>query len=128
MCKYHFVERAQGHGKGRMMSSKDPREHGVYAISVAAELVGMGQQNLRLYESKGLLEPQRTEGGTRRYSEADLATLRRISELLGLGLNLSGIRLVLLLESDNKDLRQALSSNPPALVPGRQGRKTHPGS
>ena len=110
------------------MSSKDPREHGVYAISVAAELVGMGQQNLRLYESKGLLEPQRTEGGTRRYSEADLATLRRISELLGLGLNLSGIRLVLLLEADNKDLRQALSSNPPALAPGRQGQKTHPGS
>lgn len=128
MCKYHFVERAQGHGKGRMMSSKDPREHGVYAISVAAELVGMGQQNLRLYESKGLLEPQRTEGGTRRYSEADLATLRRISELLELGLNLSGIRLVLSLEVDNKALRRELSCQPPVAAPGREGGKTHPGS
>ena len=87
------------------MISKDPREHGVYAISVAAELVGMGQQNLRLYERKGLLEPARTEGGTRRYSEADLTTLRRIAELLGLGLNLSGIRLVLSLEAENHALR-----------------------
>lgn len=110
------------------MRSKDPRERGVYAISVAAELVGMGQQNLRLYESKGLLEPQRTEGGTRRYSDNDLVILRRISELLGLGLNLSGIRLVLSLEADNKALRQALSRRHPASVPGRQGRKTHPGS
>lgn len=105
------------------MSSKDPREHGVYAISVAAELVGMGQQNLRLYESKGLLEPQRTEGGTRRYSEADLAILRRISELLGLGLNLSGIRLVLSLEAANKDLRQALSRTPPGFGARAAGTK-----
>lgn len=92
-----------------MMRSKDPREHGVYAISVAAELVGMGQQNLRLYERKGLLEPGRTEGGTRRYSDADLAILRRIAELLGQGLNLSGIRLVLSLEADNEALRDQLS-------------------
>ena len=88
-----------------MMRSKGPREHGVYAISVAAELVGTGQQNLRLYERKGLLEPDRTAGGTRRYSEADLATLRRIAELLGMGLNLSGIRLVLTLEAENQALR-----------------------
>ena len=108
------------------MRSNDPRERGVYAISVAAELVGMGQQNLRLYESKGLLEPQRTEGGTRRYSEADLATLRRISELLGLGLNLSGIRLVLSLEADNRALRQALSRRHPASAPGLQRRKDAP--
>jgi MerR family transcriptional regulator/heat shock protein HspR len=91
------------------MRSKDPREHGVYAISVAAELVGMGQQNLRLYERKGLLEPGRTDGGTRRYSDADLAILRRIAELLGQGLNLSGIRLVLSLEADNEALRDQLS-------------------
>src|SRR6478735_8683114 len=64
---------------------------GVYAISVAAELVGTGQQNLRLYERKGLLEPGRTLGGTRQYSENDLVTLRRIGELLDLGLNLAGI-------------------------------------
>lgn len=106
-----------------MMSANDPREHGVYAISVAAELVGMGQQNLRLYESKGLLEPQRTEGGTRRYSEADLVILRRISELLGQGLNLSGIRLVLTLEADNKALRQEVSHRHAVSAPARPGRK-----
>lgn len=110
------------------MRSNDPREHAVYAISVAAELVGMGQQNLRLYESKGLLEPQRTAGGTRRYSEADLAILRRISELLGLGLNLSGIRLVLSLEADNQNLRRELSCQPPASAPWRPGQTSHPGS
>lgn len=94
------------------MGSNDPRERGVYAISVAAELVGTGQQNLRLYERKGLLEPGRTEGGTRRYSEADLVILRRISELLTLGLNLSGIRLVLLLEADNASLKHELERRP----------------
>lgn len=91
------------------MRSRNPRQHGVYAISVAAELVGTGQQNLRLYERKGLLEPTRTEGGTRRYSEADLVTLRRISELLTLGLNLSGIRLVLSLEAENTSLKREIA-------------------
>ncbi|WP_345468819.1 MerR family transcriptional regulator, partial [Paeniglutamicibacter antarcticus] len=67
-----------------------------------------GQQNLRLYERKGLLDPQRTEGGTRRYSEADLDILRRISHLLAQGLNLSGIRLVLSLEAENTSLRNEL--------------------
>jgi MerR family transcriptional regulator/heat shock protein HspR len=86
----------------------NPHARGVYAISVAAELVGTGQQNLRLYERKGLLEPGRTEGGTRRYSEQDLVTLRRIAELLSLGLNLSGIRLVLVLEKENETLRTQL--------------------
>lgn len=87
----------------------DPGARGVYAISVAAELVGMGQQNLRLYERAGLLEPGRTEGGTRRYSDNDLVILRRIAELLALGLNLSGIRLALALEAENTALRLELS-------------------
>lgn len=91
------------------MVSSDPGTHGVYAISVAAELVGMGQQNLRVYERAGLLEPGRTEGGTRRYSDNDLAILRRIAELLALGLNLSGIRLALALEAENTALRLELS-------------------
>lgn len=86
----------------------NPQARGVYAISVAAELVGTGQQNLRLYERKGLLVPGRTVGGTRRYSEQDLVTLRRITELLSLGLNLSGIRLVLVLEKENETLRTQL--------------------
>ena len=93
------------------MGSSDSWHRGVYAISVAAELVGTGQQNLRLYERKGLLEPLRTQGGTRRYSEADLVTLRRISELLSLGLNLSGIRLVLSLEDENSSLRHELNGH-----------------
>jgi DNA-binding transcriptional MerR regulator len=77
---------------------------------VAAELVGTGQQNLRLYERKGLLEPGRTVGGTRRYSEEDLETLRRISALLEDGLNLAGIRLVLELEATNRRLERELAA------------------
>lgn len=72
---------------------------------MAAELVGMGTQMLRLYERRGLLAPARTEGGTRRYSETDLHRLRRIRRLLDAGLNLAGIALVLHLETDNDQLR-----------------------
>lgn len=82
----------------------DP-DRGVYGISVAAELVGMGAQTLRLYEARGLLDPDRTDGGTRRYSENDLDRLRRIGELLGVGLNLAGISMVLDLEQQNAQLR-----------------------
>jgi MerR family transcriptional regulator/heat shock protein HspR len=82
-------------------------ERGVYGISVAAELVGMGVQNLRLYEARGLLEPQRTAGGTRRYSGDDLDRLRRIGDLLEAGLNLAGIGMVLDLEAQNSQLRAA---------------------
>jgi MerR family transcriptional regulator, heat shock protein HspR len=84
---------------------------GVYPISVAAELVGSGVQNLRLYETRGLLRPARTEGGTRRYSADDLARLRRIGELLAAGLNLAGIQMVLELEAENAALR--LAQGPP---------------
>jgi len=80
-------------------------ERGVYGISVAAELVGTGVQNLRLYEARGLLEPERTKGGTRRYSANDLDRLRRISDLLQAGLNLAGIGMVVDLEAQNTELR-----------------------
>jgi DNA-binding transcriptional MerR regulator len=80
-------------------------ERGVYGISVAAELVGMGVQNLRLYEARGLLEPERTDGGTRRYSADDLDRLRRIGDLLQAGLNLAGIDMVLDLEEQTTQLR-----------------------
>lgn len=80
-------------------------DRGLYGISVAAELVGMGVQNLRLYEARGLLEPERTAGGTRRYSANDLDRLRRIGDLLGAGLNLAGIGMVLHLEGENARLR-----------------------
>ncbi|MGI8457343.1 MAG: MerR family transcriptional regulator [Propionibacteriaceae bacterium] len=75
------------------------RQRGVYGIAVAAELVGMGVQNLRAYEARGLLEPARTAGGTRRYSADDLERLRRIGDLLDAGLNLAGIGMVLDLEA-----------------------------
>jgi len=77
---------------------------GVYGITVAAELAGMSVQALRLYERKGLLEPTRTSGGTRRYSDTDIARLRRISALINDGINLTGIARVLGLEADNTDL------------------------
>ncbi len=90
-----------------MADGNDPTR-GVYGISVAAELVGTGVQNLRAYEKRGLLEPQRTEGGTRLYSENDLARLVRIGELLAAGLNLAGVAMVIDLEADNTRLRDEL--------------------
>jgi len=83
---------------------------GVYGISVAAELVGVDAQSLRLYERRGLLEPARTAGGTRRYSSDDIDRLRRITELLAAGLNLTGIGHVLNLEADNTALRNQLDT------------------
>ena len=74
---------------------------GVYGITTAAQLAGMSVQALRLYERKGLLEPTRTSGGTRRYSDTDIARLRRISVLIAEGINLTGIARVLGLEADN---------------------------
>jgi DNA-binding transcriptional MerR regulator len=84
-------------------------ELGVYAISVVAQLVGTGQQNIRLYERRGLLTPDRTAGGTRQYSDSDLAVLRRIGELLEEGLNLAGVAKVLELEAVNARLQGELS-------------------
>jgi DNA-binding transcriptional MerR regulator len=82
----------------------DP-DRGVYGISVAAELAGTGVQNLRAYEARGLLLPARSEGGTRRYSANDVATVRRIGDLLAAGLNLAGIAMVLPLQDENAKLR-----------------------
>lgn len=73
-------------------------DEGVFAISVAARMASMEIQNLRVYERRGLVEPDRTPGGTRLYSEADVERLLRIGELLADGLNLAGIRRVLELE------------------------------
>jgi MerR family transcriptional regulator, heat shock protein HspR len=81
------------------MTSLGPDSRPRYSISVAAELTGLHQQTLRVYEARGLVRPRRTPGGTRRYSEADLARLRKISVLTGeLGLNLAGATRVLELE------------------------------
>ena len=88
------------------------RHRAVYAISVAAELTGAAVQNLRVYERHGLVEPSRTHGGTRRYSEDDLARIRRVLALLADGLNLAGISLVLELEDDNARLRRLAEERP----------------
>ena len=79
-----------------------------YMISVAAELVGMHPQTLRIYEQKGLVRPRRTPGNTRLYSEGDLARLRQIQSLTELGLNLAGVEQVLRLEDELRRLQSRL--------------------
>lgn len=86
------------------------RTRAVYVISVAAELAGMHPQTLRQYERRGLLNPARTRGGNRRYSEADIEVLRRVAELAEQGMNLEGIRRVMELEIENARLRDELAA------------------
>jgi MerR family transcriptional regulator, heat shock protein HspR len=81
----------------------------VYVISVAAELAGVHPQTLRIYERKGLVDPARTSGGSRRYSDADIEALRRIQELTNEGLNLYGVQRVLALEAEVARLRHELA-------------------
>lgn len=85
-------------------------QRAVFVISVAAELAGMHAQTLRMYERKGLLNPLRTPGGSRRYSEEDVALLRRIQELTNTGLNLEGVRRVIELEAEVLRLRAEVDS------------------
>lgn len=81
----------------------------VYVISIAAELAGVHPQTLRVYERKGLLQPERTSGNTRRYSAADIERLRRIQELTqGLGINLAGAKMILELEDQLRRVRNRL--------------------
>ena len=82
----------------------------VYVISVAAELGGVHPQTLRIYERKGLLDPARTVGGSRRYSERDIARLRRINDLTAAGLNLAGVKHVMELEDELAGLRAELEA------------------
>jgi len=97
-----------------MTDSKIP----LYAISVAADLADTSVQNLRSYERHGLLEPGRTDGGTRRYSDHDVARLMHIRSLLDDGLNIAGVQRVLALEAEVAGLRAALIRG------GRAGRRT----
>src|SRR5262249_27856001 len=80
----------------------------VYVISVAAELAGVHPQTLRIYERKGLVDPARTVGGSRRYSDADINQARRIQELTNEGLNLAGVKRVLALKAELDQLHSAL--------------------
>ena len=77
----------------------EERDRALYIISVAAELAGVHAQTLRIYERKGLIAPRRTQGGSRRYSDRDIALLRRIQELTTDGVSLAGVRRILELES-----------------------------
>lgn len=85
------------------------QQKAVFVISVAAELAGMHPQTLRIYERKGLIEPFRTPGGTRRYTQEDIERLQLIQEMTQEGLNLEGVRRVLKLQQENKELRAKLA-------------------
>src|SRR6478672_8095944 len=88
----------------------DPRR-GVYMISVAAELAGMHPQTLRIYESRGLIQPKRSPKNTRLYSQDDVERLRRIQELTSeLGMNLAGVEKVFELEEELDRMRRRMSS------------------
>ena len=78
----------------------------LYVISVAAELAGVHPQTLRIYERKGLVEPARTSGRSRRYSDEDIALLRRIQELTNEGISLVGVQRILALEAELRASRQ----------------------
>lgn len=106
------------------------REDAVYIISVAAEMSGMHPQTLRIYERRGLIEPYRTPGGTRRYSEEDIERLLLIQELTNAGVNLEGVRRILRLENENERLKaqnerlRRLLEDAHARVEGETERRT----
>jgi MerR family transcriptional regulator/heat shock protein HspR len=83
-------------------------QRAVFVISVAAELAGMHPQTLRIYERKGLIDPFRTPGGTRRYSQEDIERLQLIQEMTAEGMNLEGVRRVLALQEENRRLKRKL--------------------
>ena len=94
-----MVDRGLGRDPGR----------GVYGITTAAELAGVSAATLRLYEQNGLITPDRTDGGTRRFSDDDLERLQRIGELVAMGINHAGIARILELEADNRRLLSRLA-------------------
>jgi MerR family transcriptional regulator, heat shock protein HspR len=88
------------------MSPERKREdRALYVISVAAELAGVHPQTLRIYERKGLVEPQRTIGRSRRYSDRDIRRLQRIQELTNEGVSLAGVKRIIALEEELDDAR-----------------------
>ena len=88
--------------------ANENRDRALYIISVAAELAGVHPQTLRIYERKGLIEPSRTEGRSRRYSDRDIALLQRIQELTNEGVSLAGVRKILDLEAELEEARERI--------------------
>jgi MerR family transcriptional regulator/heat shock protein HspR len=97
----------------------DRDERALYIISVAAELAGVHPQTLRIYERKGLIEPRRTEGRSRRYSDRDIALLQRIQELTTEGVSLAGVRRILALEAELEVLKAKVAGLDDALALAR---------
>jgi MerR family transcriptional regulator/heat shock protein HspR len=91
------------------VTERHPHHHAVYVISVFAELAGVHPQTLRNYERNGLLSPQRTSGGSRRFSDADLAAIRRIQDLTNEGVNLEGVKRIMKLEHELAEVRDRLA-------------------
>jgi MerR family transcriptional regulator/heat shock protein HspR len=88
-----------------MSPERKKEDRALYVISVAAELAGVHPQTLRIYERKGLVEPQRTVGRSRRYSDRDIRRLQRIQELTNGGVSLAGVKRIIALEEEVEDLR-----------------------
>ena len=88
----------------------DDNERALYIISVAAELAGVHPQTLRIYERKGLIEPKRTEGRSRRYSDRDIELLQHIQELTNEGVGLAGVKRILELEAALEDAAAEIES------------------
>ena len=97
----------------------DDDQRALYIISVAAELAGVHPQTLRIYERKGLIEPSRTEGRSRRYSDRDIALLQRIQELTNDGVSLAGVRKILELEAELEEMRGQVTTLREALARAR---------
>jgi MerR family transcriptional regulator/heat shock protein HspR len=98
----------------------DHSERALYILSVAADLAGVHPQTLRIYERKGLIEPQRTQGRSRRYSEKDIALLRRIQELTNEGVSLVGVRKIIDLENEVARARARIAELEAALDQARE--------
>jgi MerR family transcriptional regulator, heat shock protein HspR len=102
----------------------DDDQRALYIISVAAELAGVHPQTLRIYERKGLIEPSRTEGRSRRYSDRDIALLQRIQELTNEGVSLAGVRKILELEAELEAVQERVATLEEALARARQDLET----
>ena len=102
----------------------DDDQRALYIISVAAKLAGVHPQTLRIYERKGLIEPSRTEGRSRRYSDRDIALLQRIQELTNDGVSLAGVRRILELEAELEEMRDQVAGLHESLVRAREDLQT----